>query len=294
LRRIKTSFFPLHVTVVLLWAASAALGQPVETASISHRPPRKFLHDSKTDVYGSMGMKLMKESLTNIHGSMETMGTKTIKTSKGRESKSDMNMKPSSKGSMESMGSKLMKETSKRRESKSDMGTKSVKSSKNTKSIISAMRSKTIKSEPMGMKSAKSGKSTKSMRKGRMRGKGKGKGFVVRDEPTNAPTPAQGGSTDTPTMTPVAFRTEEPTPKSTPCPKAVDEGDDGSLQRRALVSLYEAAAGCQWTYSDRWLSSSEECSWFGINCFESTVRSIQLRKSAIVDSLFIPPGFLTI
>ena len=119
------------------------------------------------------------------------------------------------------------------------------------------------------------------MGKGTVRGKG-----LVRDVPTISPmvhpTPARDGETDAPTIDTVA-----PTLSPTLCPEVVDEGDDGSLQRRALVALYEATAGCQWTYSDGWLSSTDECTWFGVHCFDFTVTSIRLRKFTLVDNLSI-------
>jgi len=45
-------------------------------------------------------------------------------------------------------------------------------------------------------------------------------------------------------------------------------GKAAFLQRYALVVLYHATNGMAWKKSDLWLSSSHECKWAGISCYE--------------------------
>jgi hypothetical protein len=37
-------------------------------------------------------------------------------------------------------------------------------------------------------------------------------------------------------------------------------------QRRALVYIYEATGGANWTVNRRWLTDEDHCTWFGIGC----------------------------
>jgi hypothetical protein len=38
------------------------------------------------------------------------------------------------------------------------------------------------------------------------------------------------------------------------------------LQRYSLSTFYFATQGSRWTNDDGWLSSTQECSWFGVEC----------------------------
>ena len=70
--------------------------------------------------------------------------------------------------------------------------------------------------------------------------------------PTPTPTAtAAGASTSTPT----------PTPTVTPTPPPAD----AAAQRAALVALYNAAGGANWTRNDNWLSGQPLSTWYGVS-----------------------------
>lgn len=60
-------------------------------------------------------------------------------------------------------------------------------------------------------------------------------------------------------------------------------------QRYILASLYFATGGQNWDDNLRWLSSSNECDWFGIICDSGDVISIDLRKFPLLNELFFLP-----
>ena len=41
--------------------------------------------------------------------------------------------------------------------------------------------------------------------------------------------------------------------------------DERLFQRYALATLYYSTAGVQWTSSDSWITSTDECQWYGIS-----------------------------
>lgn len=58
-------------------------------------------------------------------------------------------------------------------------------------------------------------------------------------------------------------------------------------QRTALISLYNATAGDNWTDKTNWLGAEgTECTWFGVQCdFGGNVSSLMLRQNNLVGSL---------
>ena len=71
--------------------------------------------------------------------------------------------------------------------------------------------------------------------------------------PTIAPIP-----TPQPTVTPVP--TPTPTPRPTPEPTV-----DSNMDRAALVALYEATGGADWSYNENWLTDAPINEWFGVH-----------------------------
>ena len=76
-------------------------------------------------------------------------------------------------------------------------------------------------------------------------------------EPTAAPTATPTVTpTSEPTVAPTATPTDTPRPEPTAAPTAVD--------RAALVALYEATDGVNWTSNDNWLSNRPIGEWHGV------------------------------
>ena len=78
--------------------------------------------------------------------------------------------------------------------------------------------------------------------------------------PTATPTPVP---TATPTATPTPTARPTPTPTATPVPTATPSGTTAS-DRAALVSLYHATDGENWTNSANWLSDQPIGDWYGV------------------------------
>src|SRR6476469_1855438 len=48
-------------------------------------------------------------------------------------------------------------------------------------------------------------------------------------------------------------------------------------ERDALIALYDATGGPQWTSSDNWKGAAgTECSWYGVNCDDDQTKVIGL------------------
>ena len=87
------------------------------------------------------------------------------------------------------------------------------------------------------------------------------------DAPAATDTPT---ATDTPiptaTPTPTATATPTPTPTATPTATAtpIPGGTNAASDREALVALYNAADGPNWTNNENWLSAEPVGTWYGI------------------------------
>ena len=81
--------------------------------------------------------------------------------------------------------------------------------------------------------------------------------------PTDTPTPAPT-ATSTATLTPIATPTPTPTPTATPTPAPTDTPTPATVDRAALVALYEATDGANWTSNDNWLSNRPIGEWYGV------------------------------
>ena len=80
--------------------------------------------------------------------------------------------------------------------------------------------------------------------------------------------------------------TEEPKlfPSTTPSLELTEEPT--LSQREVLVILYESTNGERWGLSTDWLTTSNECSWYGVTCSDgSNVSSLDLSKSNLIPSL---------
>ena len=77
--------------------------------------------------------------------------------------------------------------------------------------------------------------------------------------PTDTPTPE-------PTATPTAAPTDTPIPEPTATPTATqtDTPAPAAVDRAALVALYEATDGANWTSNDNWLSDRPIGEWHGV------------------------------
>jgi Leucine-rich repeat (LRR) protein len=75
---------------------------------------------------------------------------------------------------------------------------------------------------------------------------------------------------------------------------SADPSQGESAQRHALSQLYAATEGDQWWDNTAWLSSSSECSWYGVTCDSfGSVTELQLEYNGLLG--IIPPSlsFLT-
>ena len=70
--------------------------------------------------------------------------------------------------------------------------------------------------------------------------------------PTSTPTPSP-----VPTATPLPTNTPTPIPTATPSPSPIDDRD-------ALIALYNATDGANWTNNDNWLSDRPIGEWLGV------------------------------
>ena len=89
------------------------------------------------------------------------------------------------------------------------------------------------------------------------------------DRPTATPTPTLTATTTpmpgaTPTPTPTATTTPMPGATPTPTPTATPTPMPGSLDRDALVELYSATDGANWSSSSYWLSDAPIGEWLGV------------------------------
>ena len=81
--------------------------------------------------------------------------------------------------------------------------------------------------------------------------------------PTDTPTP-EPTATPTATLTPIATPTPTPTPTATPTPAPTDTPTPAAVDRAALVALYEATDGANWTSNDNWLSNRPIGEWYSV------------------------------
>ena len=86
---------------------------------------------------------------------------------------------------------------------------------------------------------------------------------------TDAGTPtatATAGPSPTPTATPTATAAGASTSAPTPTPTVTSTPPpaDADAQRAALVALYNAAGGANWTRNDNWLSGQPLSTWYGV------------------------------
>ena len=76
-------------------------------------------------------------------------------------------------------------------------------------------------------------------------------------EPTPEPSPAT-------TPAPTADASPEPTPSAIPTPAPDADAGESSSDRDALIALYNATNGANWTRNDGWLSDAPISEWFGV------------------------------
>lgn len=53
-------------------------------------------------------------------------------------------------------------------------------------------------------------------------------------------------------------------------------------QRNALIDLYNATDGPNWTYNDKWLTNVSYCHWIGVSCMEGTEQVIYSRIKLLI------------
>ena len=64
-------------------------------------------------------------------------------------------------------------------------------------------------------------------------------------------------------------------------------------QREALVALYDATDGSNWTNNSGWLDSlGTECSWYGVTCVDNSVTVLNLHNNQLSGSIPIEIGNL--
>lgn len=70
-------------------------------------------------------------------------------------------------------------------------------------------------------------------------------------------------------------------------PPLLAEPENG--QRAALVELFEATDGENWTQNNNWLGPpGSECTWFGVSCFDDQILSLSLPNNNLAG--FLPSG----
>ena len=107
------------------------------------------------------------------------------------------------------------------------------------------------------------------------------------DTPTATATPTPT-NTATPTPTPTDTATVTPTPTDTPTPTATVEGST-LTDREALVALYNATDGANWTDNTNWLSQEPLSTWHGITTnSDGNVTNISLPGNVLSGT--IPPS----
>ena len=91
--------------------------------------------------------------------------------------------------------------------------------------------------------------------------------------PTDTPTPVPTDTpTPIPTDTPIPTPTDTPTPIATPTPELQNTPQS---DRAALIAIYEATDGANWTNNANWLSNQPIGTWFGVTT-DHTGRVIEL------------------
>lgn len=96
--------------------------------------------------------------------------------------------------------------------------------------------------------------------------------------PTDTPIPPTETPTPVPTATPIPPPTETPTPTATPTP---------SPDRPALIALYEATDGPNWTNNRDWLSDRPIGEWYGVTTTDGRVKELVLPENRLQGE--IPP-----
>jgi Leucine-rich repeat (LRR) protein len=60
----------------------------------------------------------------------------------------------------------------------------------------------------------------------------------------------------------------------------------GKSQRESLINFYKEAGGTKWTSKDEWLTSVNECEWYGISCDgEGVVTGVDLERNQLTGTL---------
>ena len=72
-------------------------------------------------------------------------------------------------------------------------------------------------------------------------------------------------------------------------PSAIAATPDYSLDRNALVALYDSTGGETWLNNSGWLSLAEHCDWYGVNCSQSVdigqVIELQLKSNGLTGTV---------
>ena len=93
-----------------------------------------------------------------------------------------------------------------------------------------------------------------------------------------------GDNTPTPTPTPTPGGIDAPT--ATPTPTATNTRAASTADRAALVALYEATDGANWTNSNNWLSEEPLGSWYGVTTDDSgRVTQLSLSSNGMSGSI---------
>jgi Leucine-rich repeat (LRR) protein len=64
-----------------------------------------------------------------------------------------------------------------------------------------------------------------------------------------------------------------------------DMSDHQLVQRWALASFYYATNGNSWVDNERWLTTDDECTWFGITCIDGTVHKLELVQNHLTGTI---------
>jgi hypothetical protein len=65
------------------------------------------------------------------------------------------------------------------------------------------------------------------------------------------------------------------------------QGEIPDIECNALVALYNSTDGANWTDNTGWLQTDTPCSWYGVECDNGHVFSINLNSNNLMGS--IPP-----
>ena len=111
-------------------------------------------------------------------------------------------------------------------------------------------------------------------------------------EPTGAPEPtATPTPTETPKPTPTA--TSTPAPTATTAPGPVPALTPQERDRAALIALYEATDGANWTNNVGWTSDAPMGEWYGVTVDDGRVAQLKLRENNLAAQIPSSLGDLT-